>query len=48
MAGAPRSPKAAITAQDVGLVQGLLIVAQQLKAYAADGLETNGWDREGG
>jgi hypothetical protein len=36
------SPKAAITAGDIGLVQGLLVVAQQLRKYAADGFETNG------
>ena len=42
MPGAPGSPKAAIAAGDVGLVQGLLVVAQQLKKYAADGLQTNG------
>lgn len=31
-----------ITVRDVGLVQGLLVVAQQLKKYAKDGFDTNG------
>ena len=42
MPGAPGSPKAAIAAGDVGLVQGLRVVAQQLTKYAVDGLQTNG------
>ena len=44
MAGALGGSRKAITVEDVGLVQGLLVVAQQLKKYAADGLQTNGWD----
>ena len=34
--------KKAVTGEDVGLVGGLLVVASQLKKYAADGLRTNG------
>jgi hypothetical protein len=32
----------AVTGEDVGLVGGLLVVASQLRKYAADGLRTNG------
>lgn len=34
--------KKPVTVKDVGLVQGLLVVAAQLKKYGRDGLDTNG------
>ena len=34
--------KKPVTMKDVGLVQGLLVVAAQLKKYGRDGLDTNG------
>ena len=33
--------KKPVTMKDVGLVQGLLVVAAQLKKYGRDGLDTN-------
>jgi|TARA_B110000977_G_scaffold142731_3_gene181220 hypothetical protein len=33
--------KKSVTVKDVGLVQGLLVVAAQLKKYGKDGLDTN-------
>ena len=33
--------KKPVTVKDVGLVQGLLVVAAQLKKYGRDGLVTN-------
>ena len=34
--------KKSVTVKDVGLVQGLLVVAAQLKKYGRDGFDTNG------
>ena len=34
--------KKPVTVKDVGLVQGLLVVAAQLKKYGRDGIDTNG------
>ena len=39
MAGPGKGP---VTAQDVGLIGGLVVVAQQLGKYAKDGFDTNG------
>jgi hypothetical protein len=33
--------KKPVTVKDVGLVQGLLVVAAQLKKYCRDGIDTN-------
>ncbi len=33
--------KKPVTVKDIGLVQGLLVVAAQLKKYGRDGLDTN-------